>query len=273
MSLRRTFAAITATLLLAGCAKDNSVPEAGTVTRTPLFLLDRIEYKSVNATSTYIYNTDSTIKQVVHASTGTGAEVNYTYSSKAITRTELQGSLYITNYSYTNGFLTTVVSSQQGKGIIGYKLIYTYAPNGLLEEMKHYKIDEAGDHLQYTHQYQYNIDGLPAKITSTSANVRFITSIHNYSEECDFAPATFVNSSSLDELYAVYNYPLLSRLTRLPKNITVTRIEGQQAPVTDKIYDADFTITNKKLLKIQSSLTFPAYPQYNNSDELLFYYK
>jgi hypothetical protein len=264
---------IAATLLLGSCDKDDSAPATGALTHTPLFLLDRIEYKSVPATAAYTYNADSTVKQIVHAAAGSGAEINYTYQNKMLTRTAVPGSLYITDYTYANGYLTTVISSQLGQGIVGYKLVYTYASNGLLSEMRHFKIDEAGDHLQYLHLYQYNIDGLPAKITSVSTNVTFTTTISSYSEECDFEPSSFVNSSGLDELYAIYNYPVLSRLTKLPKKITVVRTEGQQAPVTERVHDADFTITNKKLEKIKPTISYPSYPQYNVSDEWSFYYK
>jgi len=96
--------------------------------------------------------------------------------------------------------------------------------------------------------------------------------IESYSDVCDFNEWSFI-STSLNEMYELYNYPVLSRLDRLPKKVVQSMQQGNAAPTVQKIIESDFTILNERLDKINSSITYPKNPNYNTSSESLFNYE
>ena len=260
------------TVLLGGCSKDKSGLQAIAPAHTPSYLLDKVEFKSSNTIAVYSYNADSTLKEVFYNNELLPAFTEYSYSNKQLTHTTANGEPAAV-YGYTDGYLTTVTSSGKDSAANGYKLVFSYTPNGMLEEMQYFTSDSTGTHLHTTHLYQYNIDGLPAKITSIGSNVVTTTIIHDYSEECDFDAASFIKPVAPDDLYMIYNYSLLTQLSRLPAEIIVSRVEGRKAAVVETKYNASFTITNRKLEKIKSVTTYSAHPSNEESDEWVFHYK
>lgn len=261
-------------LLLGSCGKNDAVPEAGTPVHNPLYLLDKVEYRNAGTTSFYTYDTDSTVLQIVRTGAQPVTALEYSYNGKQIKKSVVAGYADSTVYTYTNGYLTGELhTAPNGSGKRGYRLDYFYGTNGLLEEMREYTTDSTGEHLLFSHVYQYNIEGWPARITSTGMNVVYTTSIHTYSEECDFESSAFTGLSGLGELSAIYNYPVLSRLRRLPGDITVTRSVEGGSPVTEKIYDITFSISNKKLNNMRTAVHYPAKAGDDTRDEWVFYYK
>lgn len=261
------------TILLGSCSKDKSGLQAIAPTHTSSYLLDKVEFKNSNTTAIYSYNADSTLKEVFYSNELLPAFTEYSYTNKQLTGTVASGEPAAI-YSYTNGYLTSVVFSGKDSIASGYKLVFSYAPNGMLEEMQYFTSDRSGTHLHTTHLYQYNIDGLPAKITSIGSNVVTTTIIHDYSEECDFDAASLIRPVAPDDhLYMIYNYSLLKQLNRLPAEIIVSRVEGRSAAVVERKYNASFTITNRKLERIKSVTTYSAHPSNEESDEWVFYYQ
>ncbi|RXK81038.1 hypothetical protein [Filimonas effusa] len=260
------------TILLGSCSKDKSGLQAIAPTHMSSYLLDKVEFKNSNTTAIYSYNADSTLAEVFYNNELAPSFTAYAYADKQLTRTAVNGEPAAI-YSYTNGYLTTVTSSGKDSATNGYKLVFSYAPNGMLEEMQYFTADSSGMHLHTTHLYQYNIDGLPAKITSIGNSVVTTTVIHGYSEECDFDAASLMGPAVSDDLYMIYNYSLLTQLNRLPAEIVVSRAEGRNAAVVERKYNASFTITNRKLEKIKSVTTYSAHPSNEEGDEWVFHYK
>lgn len=260
-------------LLLAGsCSKDEEALQTANQNHTPSFLLDKVEFKNSSATVAYTYNADSTLKSTSYTDSLSSSFTAYSYTNKQLAGIFPTGNPSA-EYGYTDGYLTSITALGKENGTPGYRMAFSYAANGLLEEMLFYTSDSTGEHLQTTNLYQYNIDGLPAKITSIGDNVVTTTLIHGYSEECDFNVASLLNPGQPGDLYMIYNYSLLHQLNRLPAEIIVSTAEGHQAPVVKKKYTADFTITNRKLEKIRSVTTYAAHPSSEERDEWVFHYK
>lgn len=268
-----TAALLASAFTLSSCDKENTPAEDVGDSHLPVLLLEKVEYKELQLTSYFVYNADSTVKQIVHANASSGAEVNYTYNNRLLTKTEVPGSYYITHYGYTNGKLTSVTGTQKGEGIIGYGLEYQYTNTGRPDKLLHYKLDEAGKHLQATISYQYNQQGLPEKVTSVQAAATLTWTIENYSDSCYIEPKAFVTGHSLDELYAIYNFPVLTRLARFPQKITLSIARHQETPKVEKIYENICTVANKRLDKIRMSVTYPENPQITTTEEVSFFYK
>lgn len=261
-------------LFLAGsCSKDEASFQVANRNHTSYFLLDKVELKNNNdAILTYTYNADSTIKSTSYTDSLQSSFTTYSYINKRLAGISTAGSSSA-EYNYDNGYLASVISPGKEDGKTGYKLTFSYAANGLLEQMLYYTSDSTGLHLQATNVYQYNIDGLPAKITSIGNNAVTSIVIHSYSEECDFNVAGLLNPRQPDDMYMIYNYSLLSQLNRLPAEITVSVAEENHLPVVERKYAADFTITNRKLEKISSVTTYAAHPSTEEHYEWVFHYK
>lgn len=262
------------TLVLTGCAKDKETeplappPVPG---KKVYFLLDKVEYKDSKKTAYFDYNPDSTVKQILHESEISSAEVNYTYTNKKLIRVEVPGSVYVTNFGYTNGVMSHLEGSQNAGG--GHRLEYDYNTNNSLKTMRHYKINEAGQQLLFTSTYQYSADNLLEKVTTVAAGATLTWTLENYSDSCSIEPNLFITGNGLDEMYAIYNYPMLSNLPKLPGKITLTRKNGNNAPFVEKIYENACTITHKKLEKMKLRVTYPGSTPIVSNEEVVLHYK
>lgn len=239
----------------------------------PQPLLKKVEYKSFNAAGAYLYNTDSSLKQIVYSSqTGSSYTFDLVYQDKKIVQTSLSNSLYKTKYHYaSDGKIRSIFQSVNGEEKRGMRFDYTYNPNGSVTQMKYYTVNEAGPELVYDNVYSYDAAGRLKTIESINGNNKIIFSIDSYSEECFLNPWTFIGVS-LSELYQIYNYPILKTMKRLPKKITQTVLINGGAPEIKKIYETVFTIRDKKIEKTIGSVMYPGDPAGNTRAESVFAY-
>jgi hypothetical protein len=268
--LKKMFFVLPFALVAIGCDKDgNKDPDPGTTPKQ--YQLKSISYVTFNGTASYFYNADSTIKDIVYSNGTTGYTVRFQHDNRRVAYVSVSSSLYEHRYSYENGRISTTVDAQIGQPHLGNKFVYSYNADGTVSELKYYDMNEAGDELIYSSTYEYNSAGLPSKIVSVNGNNKVIWTIESYSEVCDFNEWSFI-SMSLDELYEFYNYPVLSKLNKLPKKITQSLQVGSSAPTVQKIIESEFTILDERLDKIKNSINYPKNPSYNTSSEALFNY-
>ncbi len=256
---------------LAACDKDLCDTLTPSPVSAPKDLLKSVEFKNLNATGVYEYRSDSTLQKITYTGTSTGYITSFQYNTNGISKIMLTGSLYQSTYVYTNGKISAIFMTEQGLEQKGNKLVYTYNANGNVSELRYYTINEAPAQLKYTSTYTYDTGGQLAKVVSINNTSKVTWTIDAYSDSCEFIPWTFIGTG-LDELYEVYNYPVLSRMNRLPKKITqIVQVNGA-APYVEKIRETNFTLTGKRIDKTISTLTFPQHPAYNSSWEVLFHY-
>lgn len=268
----RFFTLITLSLVFSACNKEvNPLGEDPPPETIPKYLLRSLEYKSFNATSVYTYNPDSTIQKIVSSSNIASSITNFTYSNKMITNVHVSLSQNKVVYTYTQGKVSSVFFTTMGRDDRGHKLSFTYNSVGKVSKLHYTYLNEAGEQPKYVSTYEYNAFGLPSKIVSVTGNTTVTWYIEEYSGECDFSPFTFIHYS-LDELYELYNYPVISQVKRLPKKIVETIQTGGATAVTEKIVEIDFTIVNKRIDKMVTHLNFVRQPQYNTSSEVIFNY-
>jgi hypothetical protein len=256
-------------LVVTGCRKgDHKDPD----TNTEKYRLRAINYITFNGTANYSYNTDSTLKKIQYSNGTSGYTVAFEYDNRRVTLISVSSSLYEHRYNYDNGRISTTVDTQIGQPHLGNKFFYSYNADGTVSELRYYDLNEAGEELVYSSTYEYNSERLPSRIISVNGSNKVIWTIESYSKVCDFNEWSFI-SASLNEMYELYNYPVLSKLNRLPKRVVQSMQQGSAAPTVQKVIESDFTIIDERLDKIRSSISYPNHPNYNTSSEAIFDYE
>jgi hypothetical protein len=235
------------------------------------YLLRSAEWKTFDHKAEYKYNPDSTLQQITYIKAGV---VDFQYVNKNIKAVALSASLYKTHYYYNAaGQIQSVlrVPKQAGTGST-QKFDYQYLANGNVAEMKYWQVTEAGSKLIYTNTYTYNAQNMLTSVTAVAYNgYKIIWTIESYSEVCDFNPLIFMDTE-LSELYEIYNYPVLSRLMRLPGKIVKSVVTNAQTTSVEKILAMQYTIQQEKLEKAVHSVTYPDHANLNTSSEIFYNY-
>jgi hypothetical protein len=259
-------------VVLQSCKKDGA--DLPPVDNPPAykFLVRTIEWDN-GTIGTVQYNNDSTIKSIAYANQSSSSVVDFTWSDKKLVNMSYASSLYKNTFNYDNGKLVNVVNSYKDiSSPNGYKFEYTYHSNGLLSELRYFTINEAGTKLVTTTIYDYKANGDLQHITTTQTNnVQIKYAIELNPVDCEFNPWTFI-SASLSEYYQLYNYPVLSKLKKLPAKITKTVQQPGQAASVDRIDNSVYTITNQRLDKIETTQSYPAHPELDQSHTTIFKY-
>lgn len=260
------------TIMFQSCKKDDANIPPGNNPPAYKYLLRTIEWDN-GTKATVHYNPDSTIQSIAYINQSRGDALDFTWSGRKLVNLSYAASLYKNTFHYENGNLINVVNSYKDISLPnGYKFEYTYGTNGTLATLRYFAINEAGTRLVTTTQYDYKSNGDLQFITTTQTNnIKIKYSIESYSAICEFNPWTFI-SASLSEYYQLYNYPVLSKLKKLPAKITKTIQEPGMPDRVDKVEESVYTITSERLDKIVTTLSYPQHPELNQSQSTIFRY-
>ena len=255
-------------LTFAGCDKDETPGGSG---NEDLYLLRSIEYPSFSAISNFEYNADNSIKHITTSNGTTGYISSFTYADKKVAQVDISSSMYENKYQYTNGKVSSITYTPTHQSQMGRKLEFSYS-NNRVSELRYYNTNEAGTELIYRSIYEYDASGLLKKVVSINGNNKVIWTIEGYSDEISITPWAFIRNS-IDELYEIYNLPVLNQMKRMPKKITQSfHLGGQNIATTQKIVESVYTIRNKRLDRIETAIKFPGNPNYDNNSEAIFHY-
>lgn len=259
-------------LILTGCKKENDNPPPDNNPPAYKYLLKKIEWDN-GTTATLSYNNDSTIKHIAYANQSAADQLYFAWSAKRAITMAYASSLYTNTLNYNNDKLVSVVNTYKDLSLPnGYKFEYAYNANGTLSELKYYTINEAGAKLVTTTTYTYNANGDPQTITTTQLNnIKIVYTIESWSQECAFNPWIFI-SASLSEYYQLYNYPVLSKLNKLPAKLTKTVQQPGMPDKVDRITESVYTITNKRLDKTVTTLSYPGHPELDQTQTAVYTY-
>jgi hypothetical protein len=235
---------LTALIFLQSCSKnDDHVPQNAS---DPL--LTKIEWKDQNASANLEYNSDNTQKQIIYDTPYGIDTVSFAYANNKLTTISSTRSLKSSQYAYNEKNQVNEVTMSSIYSIAKYQFEYAYTSTGKVASLKYYVLNESGKHLVYNSLYEYNSTGELSKITSTDKNnQQVVILIKSYSEETSFNPWPFISTTDLEEMYELYNFPVLNSLKKLPK-----RVE-KITPGYKSIYETDFNISSLKLQKTLSS--------------------
>jgi hypothetical protein len=259
-------------LILTSCKKDKDKNPPGNNPPDYKYLLKTIEWDNGTKATLY-YNTDNTIKTIGYTHQNLGDVVDYAWSAKRLINMSYGSSLYTNTLNYNNDKLVSVVNAYKDLRLPnGYKFEYAYNANGTLKELKYYTINEAGAKLITTTTYIYDASGNPQTITTTQLNnIKIIYTIDSWSQECEFNPWIFI-SASLSEYFQLYNYPVLSKLKKLPAKLTKTVKEPGMPDKVDRITENVYTITNQRLDKTVTTLSYPGHPELDQTQTAVYTY-
>lgn len=238
----------------------------------PHYLLRSIEWDNGMKAQPH-YNSDSTVSYTAFSLGSTGGQVMYEWNGKRLEAFYDDRSLYTNRFVYDDkGRLTAINHTRrQGEPNVSYTLEFSYDNNNRLQNLRYYRVNEAGKQLQETNTYQYNAEGYPVTIITQSGGNTLTRRIEAYSDRVRFDYSHFI-STSLSEYYSLYNYPLLRQLDRLPAKVTRLLKSGAAAEKVEQVTGITYTITNHRLDKTVTRLTYPDHPNLNQSQEAVYSY-
>jgi len=259
------FLCIVAMMVFVACKKDEKPIPVNT--GSPQWLLDSIRWNTDDLKAIFQYKSDSSQQRIIYSSGVATDTISFTYQDNKVQRISSSRASRHSDYQYeSSGKVKSIVMSSIYSTSVTY-LEYAYS-NGRLHTLDYFSGNEAGKSLIWHSVYEYNADGLPSKITSVGKNNQTVVwTIEAYSAACDFNPWAFINHTSVDELYEVYNYPLMASMNRLPARIVKT---SQQV---EKIYTITFDIAAKKLRQSTTAVEFLQYPEYNGGYTANYFYR
>lgn len=257
-----------------GCQKDDIDPPPPADNPPGLqYLVRSIEFDN-GTVATVNYHSDSTIRDIFYTNQSAAGVVEFTWSGKQAKTVSYYASLYRDTLQYANGRLVTLTNNfKSGSMPTSYKLEYSYNPNGSLGGLQYYQTNEAGTKLISTTLYAYNANGDLAAITTTQKSNQYVIklTIDSWSAACEINPWIFIGPG-LSESYTLYNYPILRSLRKMPVKVTKTVQAVGQAAEVEKIDINTYTITNKRLDKTVTSLTYPKHPNLDQSHTTIYKY-
>ncbi|RYZ51449.1 MAG: hypothetical protein EOO14_17980 [Chitinophagaceae bacterium] len=238
----------------------------------PHYLLRSIEWDNGMKALPH-YNSDSTVSYTTFFLGSAGGEVVYEWNGKRLEAVYDSRSLYTNRFVYDDkGRLTAINHTRrQGQPTVSYTLEYSYDNNNRLKTLLYYRVNEAGKQLQETNTYQYNAEGYPETIITLSGGSVITRRIEAYSGRLRFDYSHFI-SASLSEHYSFYNFPLLRQLDRLPAKVTKLLKTGAAAEKVEQVTETTYTITNHRLDKTVTRLTYPEHPDLNQEQETVYGY-
>ncbi|NTS41861.1 hypothetical protein HRG84_13175 [Flavisolibacter sp. BT320] len=263
-------------LSLAACRKESDnpapPPKDDPQQDLPQYLLRSIEWDN-GMKALPNYNSDSTVSYTAFSLGTAGGEIVYEWSGKKLEAMYDSRSLYTNRFVYDDkGRLTAINNTRrQGEPTVSYTLEYSYDYDNRLKSLKYYRVNVAGKQLQETNTYQYNAEGYPSTVITQSGGSIITRRIEVYSGRLRFDYSHFI-SASLSEHYSLYNYPLLHQLDRLPAKVTKLLKTGAAAEKVEQVTETNYTITNHRLDKTVTRLTYPEHPDLNQELEAVYMY-
>lgn len=270
MKIKHTLTALLLPLAFAACQKEEDKPQPQPATTD--FLLKKISYASgVNAFLSY--NPDSTLKKTDYTNGTAGGTVYINYANKQVTEMGNEISLYADYYTFENSRVKKVLTKwKAGTSPTSHYLEYAYNNDGTVATLKYFHTNEAGTTLKATSTYQYDAQKLVKQIVTEQAEGARITfKIDAYSDVYGVSPLVFVQPG-LNELYTIYNYPVITSMNRLPAKITKLIKPAGGTEKEDAIYIQNYRIDKKKINTLYSEINFPEHPNLNVKDTAVFTY-
>lgn len=263
---------VMASFLLQGCRIDDPMEPSPGGSNSKAPLLRKLTWSN-GMVGLFEYNPDSTIKTLAYSLQTAGDQNQYSWVGGRMVEMASFASIYKNVYYYrADGKLDSIVNKyKQLQQPEGYRLAYEYAGNGRPETLRYYQNTIAGPILKTTTTYEYYENGDLFRATTVSGNSTITHTVESYSAVCHVFPWAYI-SGSLDEYYTIYNYPVLSRMDKLPAKITRRITTGSSQPVVDRIVTNTFEISDRRLNKMKSVSTYPSFPQYDNTIETVYWY-
>lgn len=254
------------------CQKPDTEPGMDPV-ENPAPLLKKVTYSDQSPECLFFYHPDSTLQQIYYDDqSGSGPVTHFYFEHRQVKQVHASNSLYYNTYQYyPDGKIRSMLRLSQVTESSGYLFEYFYTAAGLVSEMKYYQVQTAGNQLLYTNRYFYNDDQELVSIRSSNNNHTIHYQMEAYSGECRFYPWAFI-STEIRELYQLFNYPVLKQMKRLPARIVRRVAVNAATPVTDSIFAYAFTVNNKVLEKVVSTVQYPADPSANSRLEAVYTY-
>ncbi|WP_276090406.1 hypothetical protein [Pedobacter sp. JY14-1] len=242
--------------LQTACTKDATKPDLAPVvnvkpTGTPL--------KSTNwsnsAKEEFTYNSDGSLKKTIGGLQNAGGHIRkFSYQNSVlidITKDDIKKNKFSYNTAGQISNIEEVVINDEHHGS---RLDFDYNATGTLKSMKYLQFDEFKSNLVATSTYEYDGQGMLTKAAITypaQPNRKIEYYFSDYSVELQFLPWAVLDFWHLVQPdYTFFNYPLLSRLNKLPKKIiTKLIVNGTLQETKTKAFN--YTIDNRQLQKIE----------------------
>lgn len=263
-------------IILHGCKNTFSPPNSGPIplpntnTGSAKALLREIKWITDNARAELFYNPDSTLKTMTYAGSASSYAVDYSYKQKLVVACAIGNVLKQQEFIYDiNKQLTAIKIRESAGGTDHQDLEFTYGTNNQVSTMKHFKTSGSGKVLSSTSTYSYDSNNLLREIITADANGnKTIIAIQAYSDPFDYDPLCFTGIS-LGNYFHIYNLPVLSTMKGLPCKYTKTILS---TGLVEERVNADLVISNKKITRQATSVSFPQYTHFDYTSITEFKY-
>jgi hypothetical protein len=145
-----------------------------------------------------------------------------------------------------------------------YQFEFIYNTAKKIDTLKYTITNEAGISLRGQSVYKYNNAGDLEKVITRLGDNEITHTINRYSPPVSFAPGHYIETT-LMENYPIYNLAVMTQLqkeNKLPAKVTRVVKTGSDPSYVDKIEDQVFTVTNYRIEKVQSTISYPEMPDY-----------
>lgn len=255
------------------CSKEN--PEEKPEVKLPQYLLKTIAW-DYGLTANLSYNQDSTLSNIDYSFQSTSGRSTYSWAGKTLTEFYSNQSLYKNVFEYDkHGRVVKMRNiAKTGSVFTGYLFEFHYNALDRVDSLNYFTVNIAGKQLQASTVYHYNSAGEIKEAVTLSGNSTITHTINEYSPPVSYHAYNYIGTS-LDENYIIYNYAVMTQLNKtnkLPAKITRVIKNSSQPASLDKIEAHVYTITNHRIDKVVTTISFPATPVNNRTLESVYSY-
>jgi hypothetical protein len=259
--------------LLSACDKDKPVDEPQN--NLPQYLLKTITWDN-GLTATSSYNSDSTLQGIDVAFQSASGKTVFMWTGKKFTEMYEDRSMYknVFEYDHEGKVVKMRNTAKTGSSPTGYVLEFHYNGAKKVDSLNYFAINEAGKQLQASSAYHYNNAGELEEVITKSGNNTITHTINAYSPAVSFNPCHYIETT-LNENYTIYNFAVMTQLNKINKlPATITRVvkTGSAPSYVDKIEAHVYSITNYRIDKVVTTMSFPGVPGNNKTIEHVYSY-
>lgn len=269
----RTLLLLMGITLFAACKKDND-PHKDPQEDVPQYKLKSIVWNN-GLTGDFVYAGDN-LQQIDYTYKNTVGRTVFGWSGKTFTE------LYDDRSSYKNVFEYDALGKlirmrnmeKTGAQTNGYRFEFHYNSANLIDTVRYIITNEAGDQPRWVSGYEYNSAGDLVTVISKYDKTVITHTIDAYSPPVSFLPCHYLETT-LMENYTIYNLGIMTQMQKahkLPAKVTRIVQTGSDPSYVDKIEENVFTVNNYKILKVNSTMTYPQMPDYVARLEAIYTY-
>lgn len=260
--------------LLCACKKHNDPPK-DPEENIPQYQLKAITWSN-GLKGEFVYNNENNLQHIDYTYQNVGGRTVFGWNGKTFTEMYDDRSMYKNVYEYDAEGKPIRMRNLPRNGSIPaeYRFDFHYNAAKQIDSLQYSTINEAGIKPKWLSTYEYNSAGDLLKVITKYDDTEITHTIDAYSPPVSFLPCHYIETT-MSENYVIYNLgimTLLQKQHKLPSKVTRVVKTGSEPSYVDKIEEQIFTVTDYKIEKINTTISYPGMPGYTNKLEAVYSY-